>query len=119
MSNTKPHPIMAKYGLETMAGDPLEVLERHLVNNHAAAVGGYISVANALRSQLELVETALRKWVTAEDELPLAGFSCDCPVGDDDEMCEHTTLAHDWMQRVEAARNGARAALAALPRGAK
>lgn len=35
------YPILAKYGLETMAGDPLEVLHRHLTNNHAATVGGY------------------------------------------------------------------------------
>jgi len=36
-----PHPVLAKYGLEGMAGDPLEVLERHLLANAEATIGAW------------------------------------------------------------------------------
>ena len=46
-----PHPVLAKYGLESMAGDPLEVLDRHLSNNASASIGGWKAVAERWRKR--------------------------------------------------------------------
>ena len=55
-ADPEPHPIMAKYGLESMKGDPLVILERHLVNNHAATVGGWQLTAQRARERMEAAE---------------------------------------------------------------
>jgi hypothetical protein len=50
----EPHPILVKYGLETMAGDPLEVLERHLVANCEATIGAWKLAATEARHGVPL-----------------------------------------------------------------
>ncbi len=48
--------MLVKYGLEGMAGDPMEILHRHLVNNHAAAIGGWESTARRWQERAEKAE---------------------------------------------------------------
>jgi hypothetical protein len=62
----RPHPVLVKYGLEDARGDPAAIVERHLVNNHAATVGFWELAVEALKAQLADAQTelrdALRKW---------------------------------------------------------
>jgi hypothetical protein len=46
------HPRLVQYGLESMAGDPVEILHRHLTNNHAATLGAKDMVIQHLREAL-------------------------------------------------------------------
>ncbi len=89
---------LAKYGLQDMQGDPAAILDRHLTNGHAAAIGFWQLSVEILTAKLNAAETALREM---QDNCGCCGHpkavhsrlygcrhvengaeSCDCPIGD-------------------------------------
>lgn len=88
-----PHPRMVQYGLESMAGDPVEILHRHLTNNHAATLGAKDMVISRLRELLREAKPHLyaverRSWCWCADGRPDRG------PGDHDTDCK-------WVADVE------------------
>lgn len=74
-----PHPLLVKYGLEGMAGDPIEVLHRHLTNNHAATVGGYKLALERAKERMEAAEGAAPRAEgrTPEDDADCERYGCE------------------------------------------
>ena len=60
-------PVLRKYGLESMTGNALEILERHLNNNSQAAIGGYQSIIERLGERQAATAQLLDLLRTADD----------------------------------------------------
>jgi hypothetical protein len=62
--------ILAKYGLETMAGHPLELLERHLLASHEATAGAKDELVSTVAAQMAALRDAVSVYLELDDRLP-------------------------------------------------
>src|SRR3990167_6352770 len=61
--------VLAKYGLESMAGNPAEILDRHLTNNRAATEGFYKLALDTTASQIAVLREALERLERASSRM--------------------------------------------------